>query len=114
MRAQGARPWVTGPGVCDATRAWVLADRTIRMRLQFWAGAMEYAELRGVTKTGRPKLPPWLNGSTKPMHDYYTPSQFAEFRMALPPGRVRNFADLAFWTGMHTRDVERTERWMLQ
>lgn len=92
----------------------VLADRTIRMRLQFWAGAMEYAHLRGVVTTGRPKLPPWLNGATKPMHDYYTPSQFAEFRMALPPGRVRSFADLAFWTGMHTRDVESTARWMLQ
>lgn len=92
----------------------VLADRTIRMRLQFWARAMEYAELRGVVATGRPKLPPWLNGATKPMDDYYTAPQFAEFRLALPPGRVRNFADLAFWTGMHTRDLERTERWMLQ
>jgi len=63
----------------------VLADRTIRMRLQFWAGAMEYAQLRGVVSAGRPKMPPWLNGSTKPMHDYYTPAQFAQFRLALPP-----------------------------
>lgn len=91
----------------------VLADRTIRMRLQFWASAIEYAELRGVVKAGRPKLPPWLNGATKPMHDYYTAAQFIQFRLALPPGRVRRFADLAFWTGMHTRDVEATERWML-
>src|SRR5207244_9945317 len=36
--------------VARAARA-VLADRTIRMRLQFWAGAIEYAQLRGVVRS---------------------------------------------------------------
>jgi integrase len=91
-----------------------LADRTIRMRFQFWAAAVEYATQREIVLRGRPTLPPWLSGATKKMDDFYTLSQYAQFRLGLPPNEVRAFADLGFWTGMHTKDLEQTERWMLQ
>jgi hypothetical protein len=92
----------------------VLADPTIRMRLQFWAGAVDYARMRGILPpAARMKMPPWLKAGGQRFQDFHTPAQHAAFRMALPPDKVRRYADLGQWTGQHTRDVETMARWML-
>lgn len=89
----------------------VLQDVTIRKRLRFWVAAVKYAAARGlVPKDSIPEVPPWLINDSVKMEDYYTLSQSQEFRLALPPGQFRRYADLAYWTGLHTYDIIRTER----
>lgn len=93
----------------------ILRDVTIRRRLRFYASAVKYAAMRGLVPMETvPQMPPWLKDDGVKCEDYYTLAQHQAFRMALPPGRFRRFADLGFWTGMHTYDLVRTERWMLQ
>lgn len=93
----------------------VLRDVTIRRRFRFWRAAAKYAAQRGVLPwSAIPTLPPWLKNDGVRCEDYYTPAQFAGFRMALPPDRFRRYADLGMWTGLHTHDLIRTQRWMLQ
>lgn len=89
----------------------IIRDVTIRRRLRFWRSAMRYAAQRGVVpKESIPELPPWLKDDGQRCEDFYSTEQFHVFRLSLPPGRYRRFADLAMWTGMHTLDVCATER----
>jgi len=89
----------------------VLRDVTIRRRLSFWLAAVRYAGQRGLLpKDAIPEMPPWLRDDGRRGTDFYTMAQFAEFRLALPPGRFRRFAELGFWTGMHTVDICATAR----
>lgn len=87
-----------------AGRAVLLRDVTIRKRLRFWLSACKYAALRGLDAPVL-EAPPWLRDDGARLTDFYTPVQFAAFRLALPPGRFRAFADLGMWTGMHTKDL---------
>lgn len=98
------------------TAQHVLRDVTIRKRLRFWASAVQYAITRGdlPPTTIVPAMPPWLKDDGVKCADFYTLAQYKEFRLALPPGRYRRLADVSFWTGMHTHDVESLQRWMLQ
>lgn len=89
----------------------VLKDVTIKRRLAFWLGAVKYAAKRGlVRKDAIPDLPPDLLNDSAKMEDHYTPAQFAEFALAVPPGRFRRLAQLSMWTGMHTIDLDETAR----
>lgn len=93
----------------------VLRDVTIKRRLRFYLAAVRYAAQRGlIAKEKIPDLPPWLKEDGVKCTDYYTVAQYQAFRLALPPGRMRRFADLGMWTAMHTLDLAATERWMLQ
>lgn len=84
----------------------VVRDVTIKRRLVFWRAAVKYAAMREVVPRGCvPELPPWLRDDSVRCTDYYTTGQFAAFRMALPPGPYRRFADSGMWTGMHRRDL---------
>lgn len=87
-----------------AGRAVLLKDVTTRKRLTFWCAAVEYAAMRGVPVMPAP-VPPWLKNDATRYEDFYTPVQFAAFRMALPPGRFRALGDLGMWTGMHRLDL---------
>ncbi len=89
----------------------VLRDVTIRRRLRFWRSAVKYAiQRRVLPKDSMSDLPPWLIDDSVRCGDYYTAEQFAQFRLAVPPGRFRRFAELAMWTGMHTLDVTSMSR----
>lgn len=89
----------------------ILMDVTIKRRLRFWRAAMVYAAKRGVVAwEAVPELPPWLKDDRKVHSDFYTPAQFAAFRLALPPGPTRRWADIAFWSGMHSYDIVRMRR----
>lgn len=89
----------------------VLRDVTIKRRLSFWRAAVQYAAMRGVVpKAAVPEMPPWLRDDGRRGTDFYTLGQFNEFRLALPPGRYRRFAELAFWSAMHTVDLAQTTR----
>lgn len=89
----------------------VLRDVTIRKRLAFWRSAVDYAAMRRVVPLDAvPQLPPWLRDDGRRGTDFYTLGQFQEFRLALPPGRFRRFADLCFWSAMHTVDIAQTAR----
>lgn len=89
----------------------VLRDVTIKKRLAFWRAAVQYAALRGtVPRAAVPELPPWLRDDGRQMTDFYSLAQFQEFRMALAPGRFRRFAELGYWSAMHSLDLFGTSR----
>lgn len=92
----------------------ILKHVTIKRRLVFWRSCVRYAATRRlVPKDMVPDLPPWLTNDGVRSGGFYTLEQYREFRLALPPGRYRQRCDLSMWTGMHTDDLDRTERWML-
>lgn len=78
---------------------------TIAQRFKFLRQAMNYAAKRRVLAKAelldRVELPKDV------VHKKPVPSvaKFAEFRLALPPGRFRWLADLFFWTGHHNHDA---------
>jgi len=89
----------------------ILKHVTIKRRLVFWRSAMKYAAMRRlVSKDAIPELPPWLVDDSVRSGAFYTLPQHLQFRMALPPGRYRRRADLSMWTGMHTDDLNKTQR----
>lgn len=91
-----------------------IKDVTIKRRFVLWRAAVKYAVLRGVCGPEcKVDLPPWLRNDTVRQTDFYTLDQFAGFRVHLPEGRFRRFADLGFWTGQHTRDLCTMELRML-
>jgi hypothetical protein len=93
----------------------VLKHVTIKRRLVFWRSAVRYAAIRGIVpKDAIPELPPWLVDDSIRSGTFLTLPQHYEFRLALPSGRYRKRADLSMWTGMHTVDLNTTQRWMLE
>lgn len=92
----------------------ILKHVTIKRRLVFWRSCVRYATVRRILpKDCVPELPPWLIDDSVRSTGFYTLPQHQEFRLAVPPGRYRRLADLSMWTGMHTRDLQSTARWML-
>lgn len=81
---------------------------TLKKRLTFMRAALEHAHNMGEGPPP-PKLPrlPDDGNRGKVVH---TRVEFAAFRLALPEGRFRALADLAYWTGMHTFDLFRMTR----
>jgi len=108
---------VTYPAIEAAARKarGTVKDVTIKRRISFWLAAARYAALREVIDGSRipEEPPPWLRNDSVHCDDFYTLEQYREFRLALPPGRFRRRADLSMFTGMHTYDLDRTTRKML-
>jgi hypothetical protein len=89
----------------------ILKDVTMKKRFSFWRSAVMLAAKRKlVSKDAIPDLPPDLLNDAAKMEDHYTPAEFRQFALAVPPGRFRRLAHLSMLTGMHTIDLDETAR----
>lgn len=98
-------------GLCRRFRG-VLANETMKKRLRFLLLVLKYAHTRGDLVEEPPPIPR-LKKDTAPRDVVHTVEQWKAFREFIPPGRFRDFYDLAFWTGQHTADLETMKVWML-
>lgn len=100
---------ITYPAIYKAIQVWGprgrgLREITLRKRLTFLRAVLRHAYGMGHLVTSPPELPRLRDDGDR-NKTVLSRTQFAAFRMALPPGPHRKLADLAYWTGMHNLDL---------
>lgn len=87
---------------------------TLRKRLVFLRAALRFAVARKILRADQvfDMAMLRLQPDGKRGGPVHTPTQHEAFREHLPE-RMRLFADVGFWTGHHSYDLFRTQKWMV-